>query len=140
MNDAPDRPRPRPFSRFAKATSRATGHAVAFFVAFLLIVAWAVAGPWFGWSDTWQLTINTATTIVTFLMVFVIQNTQMRDIEAMQIKMDEMLRATRRPARLLGLEELPEKELHKIQEHYEALADRPVKPKRKPRAPSRPGK
>ena len=81
------------FARFAKATARVSGHAATFGFAVLVIVAWAVTGPLFHFSDTWQLVINTGTTIVTFLMVFLIQNTQNRDSVAMQIKLDELLRA-----------------------------------------------
>src|ERR671920_305719 len=80
------------FTRFAKWTSRATGHPATFATAVLVILGWAVLGPVFGFSDTWQLVINTGTTIVTFLMVFLIQNTQNRDSEAIQIKLDEIRR------------------------------------------------
>src|SRR5277367_4587630 len=82
------------FSRFAKKTARASGRPGAFGLAVLVIVAWAVTGPVFHYSDTWQLVINTSTTIVTFLMVFLIQCTQNRDSEATQIKLDEIIRAT----------------------------------------------
>src|SRR3954454_17161511 len=83
------------FTRFAKATARASGHPVTFGLALLVILAWAVTGPLFGFSDTWQLVINTGTTIITFLMVFLIQNTQNRHSVAMQIKLDELLRAVK---------------------------------------------
>jgi low affinity Fe/Cu permease len=112
-----------PFTRFAKWTSRATGHPVAFVAAMLIIVVWAVTGPMFGFSDTWQLVINTGTTIVTFLMVFLIQNTQNRDSEAMQLKLDELIRAINGAHNgLLDLEELTEKDLERIKARYEALA------------------
>ena len=112
-----------PFNRFAKWTSRATGHPVAFVAAMLIIVVWAVTGPLFGLSDTWQLVINTGTTIVTFLMVFLIQNTQNRDSEAMQLKLDELIRAINGAHNgLLDLEELTEKDLERIKARYEALA------------------
>ena len=112
-----------PFNRFAKWTSRATGHPVAFVAAMLIIVVWAVTGPMFGFSDTWQLVINTGTTIVTFLMVFLIQNTQNRDSEAMQHKLDELIRAINGAHNgLLDLEELTEKDLERIKARYEALA------------------
>jgi len=84
-----------PFSRFAKWTARATGHPAAFMSAALIIVVWAVTGPIFRFSDTWQLVINTGTTIVTFIMVFLIQNTQNRDGHAVQLKLDELIRAVR---------------------------------------------
>ena len=83
------------FTRFAKATARASGHPVTFGLALFVILLWAVSGPIFRFSDTWQLVINTGTTIVTFLMVFLIQNTQNRDSVAMQIKLDELLRAVK---------------------------------------------
>lgn len=83
------------FDRFARWTSRSAGHPVSFVAAVVLIVLWLVSGPLFGFSDTWQLVINTATTIVTFLMVFVIQNTQNRDGAALQIKLDELVRSPR---------------------------------------------
>ena len=82
------------FVSLAKATSHASGRPVAFGLAVAVIVVWAATGPLFGFSDTWQLVINTGTTVVTFLMVFLIQNTQNRDSEALQIKIDELIRAT----------------------------------------------
>ncbi|HVF99416.1 MAG TPA: low affinity iron permease family protein [Chloroflexia bacterium] len=111
------------FGRFAKLTARATGHPAAFAVALLTIVAWVVTGPIFGFSDTWQLVINTGTTIVTFLMVFLIQNTQNRDSIAVQLKLDELIRAMSGAHNgLLDLEELTEGELIKIRSTYEELA------------------
>ena len=111
------------FSRFATATSRAAGKPVTFVIAVATIIAWAIVGPAFGFSDTWQLVINTATTIVTFLMVFLIQNTQNRDAEAMQIKLDELIRAVKGAQNsLLDLEELDEAELDRIRDGYEELA------------------
>ena len=111
------------FSRFSKWTARATGHQATFIAALLIILAWAVAGPIFRFSDTWQLTINTGTTIVTFLMVFIIQNTQTRDTEALHIKVDELLRALPKAKNaLMGLEELSEDELHRMLKGYEAMA------------------
>ena len=113
------------FLRFAKAASRISGRAYSFAAAAALIVAWVVTGPLFGFSDTWQLVINTATTIVTFLMVFLIQNTQNRDTDAIQIKLDELIRATKGAHNaLLDLEELDEKTLDRLRERYEALARR----------------
>lgn len=111
------------FSRFAKWTSRQTGRPHTFAVALMVILAWIVSGPLFGFSDTWQLVINTATTIVTFLMVFVIQNTQNRDTEAIQIKLDELIRATQGAHNaLLDLEELDEDVLDQFRAQYERLA------------------
>jgi low affinity Fe/Cu permease len=111
------------FGRFAKQTARVTGHPAAFAIALLIIVVWALTGPTFGYSDTWQLVINTSTTIVTFLMVFLIQNTQNRDSAAVQLKLDELLRASHGAHNaLLDLEELSEAELDHLREVYEALA------------------
>ena len=112
-----------PFTRFAKKTSTFTGKPITFILAVVVILAWAVTGPLFDFSDTWQLVINTSTTIITFLMVFLIQNTQNRDTEALQIKLDEIIRAigTANNA-LLDLEEMDDKELDRIRETYQALA------------------
>ena len=111
------------FTRFAKVSSRAAGRPATFCLAALLIAAWLVTGPAFDYSDTWQLVINTATTIVTFLMVFLIQNTQNRDTEALQVKLDELLRGTAGAHNaLLDLEELDERELAAIRDGYQALA------------------
>ena len=112
------------FVRFAKVAARETGRPRAFFTAATVVLLWAILGPLFGFSDTWQLVINTATTIITFLMVFLIQNTQNRDTEALQIKIDELIRALPGAnAALLDLEELDDKELDKIREAYESLAE-----------------
>jgi low affinity Fe/Cu permease len=111
------------FVRFAQSVSRITGRPVAFMVAAGAIVVWAVSGPLFGFSDTWQLVVNTTTTIVTFLMVFVIQNTQNRDTMAMQIKLDELIRVSHKARNtLLDLEELDEKHLENVRDDYERLA------------------
>jgi low affinity Fe/Cu permease len=111
------------FARFAQATSRAAGHPATFMVAVAIIVGWALSGPLFGFSDTWQLIINTGTTIVTFLMVFLIQNTQNRDAAAIQIKLDELLRSIDGAhLALLDLEELDEKDLDRIIKGYRELA------------------
>jgi low affinity Fe/Cu permease len=112
-----------PFNRFAKSIARAAGHPAAFGAAVLVILLWIATGPLFGYSDTWQLVINTATTIVTFLMVFLIQNTQNRDSEAMQIKLDELIRATAGAHNaLLDLEELGERDLARMRKRYTELA------------------
>ena len=111
------------FARFATAASRATGRPITFVIAAISIVIWAASGPLFGFSDTWQLVINTTTTIITFLMVFLIQNTQNRDAEAMHIKLDELIRAVRGAQNtLLDLEELDDVELDRIRASYEDLA------------------
>ena len=111
------------FNRFAKATSRLTGLPAAFVVAVVVIAAWAITGPIFHFSDTWQLVINTATTIVTFLMVFLIQNTQYRDSAAVQIKLDELIRAVEGAHNaLLDLEELDEGHISRVRAEYEQLA------------------
>jgi len=112
------------FMRLAKAAAHFTGRPLCFGLAVLVILAWVVTGPLFGFSDTWQLVINTGTTIVTFLMVFLIQNTQNRDTEAMQIKLDELIRATQGANnRLLDLEELEDRELEGFRRSYESLAE-----------------
>jgi low affinity Fe/Cu permease len=111
------------FADFAKATSRASGRPAAFLLAAATIVVWLVTGPLFQFSDTWQLVINTGTTIVTFLMVFLIQNTQNRDSEALQIKLDELIRVTEGAHNaLLNLEDLEDRELDRIRASYSSLA------------------
>src|SRR3954463_15410800 len=105
------------FHRLAAAVARATGSAWAFIAALFVIVMWAVMGPAYRYSDTWQLVINTGTTIVTFLMVFLIQNTQNRDTRAMQLKLDELIRAVKGARnKLVSLEEMTDEELDKLQE------------------------
>lgn len=112
------------FSRLAKSTARITGRPVTFMIAVSVVAAWAVTGPLFGFSDTWQLVINTGTTIITFLMVFLIQSTQNRDSEAMQVKLDELIRVTQGAHKaLLDLEELEEEELDRIKAGYEDIAE-----------------
>lgn len=111
------------FTRFAKWASRASGRPATFMIAISVILIWAITGPMFEFNDTWQLFINTGTTIVTFLMVFLIQNTQNRDTEALQIKLDELLRSMENAHTvLLDLEELDEAELEVIRKDYLKLA------------------
>ena len=111
------------FSRLAKWTCRISGSPGAFAIALTTVVVWALTGPLFGFSDTWQLVINTGTTIVTFLMVFLIQNTQNRDSEAIQVKLDELIRSIEGAhLALLDLEELEEKDLDRICNDYRELA------------------
>jgi low affinity Fe/Cu permease len=111
------------FTRFAKQSSHLAGKPASFLLATAVVVLWMLTGPLFGFSDTWQLVINTGTTIVTFLMVFLIQNTQNRDTEAIQVKLDELLRATRGAhVALLDLEELEDRELERIRDEYRELA------------------
>lgn len=111
------------YSRFAKAAAHFCGRPLVFTLAVAVIAAWALTGPVFGFSDTWQLVINTGTTIVTFLMVFVIQSTQNRDTAAIQVKLDELIRATQGAHNaLLYLEELEEVSLDRFRGRYQALA------------------
>jgi len=111
------------FTRFAKTTSRGTGHPASFCAAVAIVLIWATTGPLFHYSDTWQLVINTGTTIVTFLMVFLIQNTQNRDSQAIQIKLDEIIRSIDGAhLGLLDLEELEEDDLERICREYRELA------------------
>jgi low affinity Fe/Cu permease len=112
-----------PFAHFSRWTAHAAGHPLAFLAAALIILAWVVSGPLFGFSDTWQLVINTGTTIVTFLMVFLIQNTQNRDSAAVQLKLDELIRAVAGAHNaLLDLEELTEHDLELLRGRFETLA------------------
>jgi len=111
------------YSRFAKAASHFCGRPRVFALAVAIILAWVATGPLFDYSDTWQLVINTSTTIITFLMVFLIQNTQNRDTEAIQVKLDELIRATQGAHNaLLDLEELEEESLDAFRRKYQALA------------------
>ena len=112
------------FTIIAEKTSLWAGRPAAFILAFSAVVIWAVTGPLFDYSDTWQLVINTSTTIITFLMVFLIQNSQNRDTRALQLKLDELIRATKGAHTvLLDLEELSDKELERIQALYENIAE-----------------
>jgi low affinity Fe/Cu permease len=113
------------FVRFAQWVSHVTGRPIAFFLAVATIAVWGITGPLFGYSDTWQLVINTGTTIITFLMVFLIQNTQNRDSEAMHVKMDELIRAFEGAHNaLLDLEELEDEDLDAVRERYRKLAEK----------------
>ncbi len=112
------------FTRFARVASTVTGRPITFIAAVVIIIVWAVTGPLFGFSDTWQLVINTGTTIITFLMVFLIQNTQNRDTEALQIKLDEIIRSIRGARNeMLDLEEMDERQLDQIRKEYLELAE-----------------
>ncbi|GAB1478545.1 low affinity iron permease family protein [Paracoccaceae bacterium] len=111
------------YAATAKAISRLTGRPGTFLLAVGVILVWIVTGPLFGFSDTWQLVINTGTTIITFLMVFLIQNTQNRDTAAIQLKLDELIRATKGAHNaVLDLEELDERSLEEFRARYETLA------------------
>jgi low affinity Fe/Cu permease len=111
------------FTRLTKWTAHVSGRSSTFILAVLTIVIWALTGPMFGFSNTWQLVINTGTTIVTFLMVFLIQSTQNRDAEAMQIKLDEIIRSIEGAKNeLLDLEELEDEDLEQARDGYEKLA------------------
>jgi low affinity Fe/Cu permease len=111
------------FIRFASRVSHLAGRPTAFCLAVATVIFWAVTGPFMGFSELWQLTINTGTTIITFLMVFIIQSTQNRDTAALQIKLDELIRVTADAHNsLLDLEELSEEEIEKLRARYEKLA------------------
>jgi low affinity Fe/Cu permease len=111
------------FERFATWTAKASGHAIAFGAAVLVTVAWAVSGPLFHFSDTWQLVINTATTVLTFLMVFVIQNSLNRDSAAVHVKLDELIRVTAEARdALVGAEHMAEEDLEQMREQIQAHA------------------
>jgi low affinity Fe/Cu permease len=136
------------FVHFAQYVSHVTGRPMAFLLALSSIVLWGLTGPLFGYSDTWQLVINTATTIITFLMVFVIQNTQNRDTAAMHIKIDELIRVTQKARNvLLDLEEVDDATLEKLRQDYGQLARKaksgtstPVRAEAVPKKPSKSGK
>ncbi|MGO9833259.1 MAG: low affinity iron permease family protein [Polyangiaceae bacterium] len=116
------------FRRFAHATAEVVGHSGAFFLATFIVVIWACTGPLFHFSDTWQLVINTGTTIVTFLMVFLIQNTQNRDSHAVHLKLDELIRANKNARNaLLGVEAMSDEELARLQHEFEQLQDEVAK-------------
>ena len=111
------------FARFARWVERQVGRSSTFMLAIAIVLLWAASGPVFGWSDTWQLVINTGTTIVTFLMVFVIQNTQTRDTQAMQLKLDELIRVNEMARNsLINLEEMSDTDVERMKAAFAALA------------------
>jgi low affinity Fe/Cu permease len=113
------------FRKFAHASAEATGSVWAFMLAILIVIIWAITGPLFGFSDTWQLVINTGTTIITFLMVFVIQTTQNRDAKSLHLKVDELLRAVKQARTgMVDLEDLSDEELKKFDEEFKRLRKR----------------
>jgi low affinity Fe/Cu permease len=112
----------RTFTRFANAVSRWTGRPVAFVICVVFVLGWAASGPLFGFSDTWQLVVNTSTTIITFLMVFLIQNTQNRDNAALQAKLDEIIRVGDSDNKFIGIEHLTDEELEHILVEVESRA------------------
>ena len=139
----------RAFTQFANMVSRLTGRAWTFMLCILFVLVWAATGPAFGFSDTWQLVINTSTTIITFLMVFLIQNTQNRDNAALQAKLDELIRISEAENRYIGIERLTDTELEgileEVQENAEVIEDsgsqaEPVKAVRKVRSKPAPKK
>jgi low affinity Fe/Cu permease len=119
------------FRKFAHAMSVLAGTSWAFLLAVVILIVWAATGPAFGYSNTWQLAINTFTTIVTFLMVFLIQNTQNRDATAIHLKLDELIRAVRRArTEMVDLEDLPDEELQRLHREFQRLRERLEKPAR----------
>ena len=117
--------KPSVFARFAQWTATQSGKSYTFITALLIVICWGASGPLFHFSDTWQLVINTGTTIVTFLMVFLIQNSQNRDTTAIQAKLDELIRATKLANNaMLNLEDLDDETLERLREHYRKLGER----------------
>jgi len=115
-------PRDDAFRRFAHNTALGAGDPRTFWMAIGVVIVWAASGPFFHFNDTWQLTINTGTTIVTFLMVFLIQNTQNRDSQVVQLKLDELIRSIEQARNeLVDMEDLSDGELHRLQRQFEAL-------------------
>jgi low affinity Fe/Cu permease len=109
------------FTLFTRCIERQVGSPLVFVIAVAIVVAWAITGPFFDWSDTWQLVINTGTTVITFLMVFVIQNTQSRDTRAMQVKLDELLKVNQDARNsLINLEERPDSEIDKKKAEFQS--------------------
>ena|ERR1700730_1697218 len=115
---------PRLYNRFSTAVTRATGRPMALLIAFLVIIIWAITGPIFNFSDTWQLVINTGTTIITFLMVFIIQQSQNKDTTAIQLKLNELIACNEKASnRLIDIEDLTEEELMVLKKFYIKLSD-----------------
>lgn len=113
------------FRRFAKRVSDLTGNSWVFGLAVLMVIAWAATGPLFRFSDTWQLVINTGTTVITFLMVFIIQNTQNRESKSIELKLDELIRATKGAKNnLIDLEDLSDKDIQKLQDYFKAMREK----------------
>jgi low affinity Fe/Cu permease len=122
------------FQRFAQSTSRFVGTSFAFGAAVFLVVVWAATGPLFHFSDTWQLVINTGTTVITFLMVFVIQHTQNRDTESLRLKLDELIRAVDNARNdFIEIDDLDEEELRALQDEFKNLRQRVTERRRKNR-------
>lgn len=120
---------PSAFTRFSRWTARNAGRPCTFILSVLVVIAWAATGPLFHYSDTWQLAINTGTTIVTFLMVFLIQATQNRDSQALHVKLDELIRAVKGARNsLLNLDDMSDEDLEKLHEHFTKLAAKARKP------------
>lgn len=112
------------FERFSNKITQITGSSTAFIIAFCIVIIWAVSGPVFNYSDTWQLVINTGTTIITFLMVFLIQKTQNKDSKAIQLKLNELIAASRHTSnRMVDIEDLDEEELDDLRKFYQHLSD-----------------
>jgi|SRR6185369_6199949 len=120
------------FRKIAHKSSRIMGSSKAFSVAFLVVIIWAVSGPFYGYSDTWQLVINTGTTVLTFLMIFLVQNTQNRDAKAMHLKLDELIRSVKKARNgMIDLEDFSDTELEKIEEQFLKLGRKAERIQRK---------
>lgn len=118
------------FRKIAHNTAQAAGSSKAFTLAVLVVLAWALSGPYYHYSDTWQLVINTGTTVLTFLMIFLVQNTQNRDAKAMQLKLDELIRASKASRnQLIDLENLSDAEMERIHDQFHLLHEEAAKKK-----------
>ncbi|OWV92816.1 iron permease [Rhizobium sp. R72] len=124
------------FSKFASAVSNWSGRPVTFVAAVALVLVWAMVGPFFGFSENWQLVINTGTTIITFLMVFVLQNSQNRDGKALQAKLDELILTSQAQNKFVGIEKLDEQELREMSRRLSEQAERLERAAEKPRRDS----